>query len=252
MGNNLHLVWEELNRIALLGTSRADFSPGMLSSLRSLGIPIEDTSDSKIVLEALALLGNLKKLIPELSTLEGTLPKKVNLDTNTDCLPVKHVAFFIKILQEYQGALAEFSTLAQQRKWKLPSALSPLALNLVLQNVSYWDAVAPLLDEAAWWVIEQNKDWQFLKTLPFQPLERPLERISKANHYLHEAGSGNLLTHQEGIEHAYWFEILQYDEYLKEKWHRAVANDYHRNYSMKAIINILEFRKNMHFSFDSI
>lgn len=248
--NDLHLIWEELNRIVLLGTSRAEFSPIMLSRLRSLGIPVEDTSDSKIVLEAITTFAMLKKITPQLRIFEGALPQKIDLGSEGAYLPTKYIAIFNKIIDGYTGALTEFSILAQQRKWKLPAFISPLALDLVLQRTTYWDALAPLLDASAWWLIEQNKDWQFLKILPFQPLERPLERITKANNYLHAVANGRQLSHQEGIEHAYWFEISQYDKHLEEEWYRAAANDYNRSYTMKAITQILVFRKNMHVEFD--
>ncbi len=246
--NDLYLIWEELNRIALLGTSRAKFSPILLSRLQSLGISIEEASDSKIVLEAIAMLATLKKLTPELPTFEGILLEKVDSDVSTVYLPTKCIAIFNKILNDYTAALPEFSMLAQQKKWKLPSALSPLALDLVLQYPTHWDAVAPLLDANAWWLIEQNNDWQLLKTLSFQPLKRPLEVITAANNYLYAAASGSQLTHQ-GIVHAYWFDVSEYDEYLEEQWYRATANDYNKSYTMKEIMRILIFRKNMYVEF---
>ncbi len=246
--NDLHLIWEELNRIALLGTSRVKFSPILLSRLQSLGISIEEASDSRVVLEAIAMLATLKKITPELSMFEGTLPEKIDSDASTVYLPTKCITIFNKILNDYTAALPEFSILAQQKNWKLPSILSPLALDLVLQYSAHWDAVAPLLDANAWWLMEQNKNWQFLKTLSFQPLERPLERTTAANNYLYAVANGGQLTHQ-GIAHAYWFDVLEYDEHLEEKWHRATANDYNRSHTMKEIKRILAFRKNMHLEF---
>ncbi len=246
--NDLHLIWEELNRIALLGTNRAKFSPILLPRLQSLGIPIEEASDSKIILEAIPMLATLKKLTPELPTFEGILPEKVDSVPSDVYFPTKCIAIFNKILNDYTAALPEFSILAQQKKWKLPSALSPLALDLVLQYPTHWDAVAPLLDANAWWLMEQNKDWQFLKTLSFKPLERPLERITEANNYLYAAANGGQLTHQ-GITYAYWVDVSEYDENLEEQWYRATANDYNKSYTMKEITRILIFRKNIHVEF---
>jgi len=155
------LLWNELVKLALLGTDRSTLSPAMKAALQGYGIDTEKEI-TEVVLESAALQAPLQKA--------GFQPKKwedENLTTspeeelaNCSIKSANHLALIL--MGRYPFALTEFvQTMADHNKC-LPFELLPDLLDKCVKDEDLWQQLAPTIGNRGHWLIKLNIAWQKL------------------------------------------------------------------------------------------
>ena len=243
------MLWEELNRVALLGTARSALSEEALEKLKNYGIA--EAADTTILLEAAALLAQFRKVQPPLTQFEGNRPTPIEVrDTRyISSISSKH---FEQLLKFHPLALEEFSVHLQEYELYLSPELCPLALEAVRIDRLNWDAIASITPPEGWWVIGKNEDWAKWKNAPFKQVERPYAKIKEATHFVLDlqeqivAGRTFLEGYnwQELIRNIYWFDLSAYHDF-QQGWQLGNRISYEWIHRMEKVTNILDFRKEM-------
>ncbi len=245
------MIWQEINRVALLGTNRTTLSDSAKNALRAYGIDVDDASDTQVLLEAAALLAQFRKVQPNFQKYEGSLPEplKPNATVYISSSSAQH---FKKILNEFPLALLEFSSLAYSYELYLLPELCPLAFEAVRANQLDWNAVACITPPEGWWVIGKNEDWSYLKDRPFRQMERPISKIQAATTFVldiqQQIVAGQFFTEEynsyEFIKNIYWFDSNAYQAFI-HGWKSSNRISYDWVSRIEKAMNILDFRKEM-------
>lgn len=153
------MVWDDLAKTALLGTSRAKLSSSTLTALEQLGLDLSGTS-TQIMLEAAAIYQVLKKAAFPLQAYTGEIPTVLPVSAERPFPAKPSVQHLQSILQgAYLPALAEFLTLLARHQQRIPPEHLPQLFYLCLRRKGLWDKVSPLLGDAERWLLQQNPDW---------------------------------------------------------------------------------------------
>lgn len=161
------MIWDELAKIALIGTERAQLSENTLSALAKLGINAEG-NPAKAILEAAALYHSLRragfplqKQEPEFKPIQ---PEESSPANRASGRSAQHLS---QILDgRYFYALPEYLLLARQHHKHLPAEQLPFLFRLSLKYPQIWEKVQPALGPEGQWLLRQNPDWQALAENP--------------------------------------------------------------------------------------
>jgi len=247
------MIWEELVRTALLGVERTPLSAATLAHLKTLGINVEENTDTQNILEAVAYYAQLQKIDFQLVKSDFTLPKKAKKSSAAvKYMDVTTASLLEKIINKYHLAIEEFSLLAQENEQFIPPEKVPICLNIVREKDNYWDSIAPMLDENGWWLLDKNKYWKFLKNRPYKPVEILLDRIYQSTRSLKDfrdslANGRTYLDNSDwqAVKRAAFFaDLNQYDD-LTSNWDENALHHPIWNSNLSQLFDILEFRKNM-------
>jgi len=244
-------MWQELVKIALIGTERTPLSEEMKATLVELGLPVDEQAETQSLLEGISYATQLEKINISFSAFEGERLSKVKQAVH----PVSFISdiskqHFQSILKKWQLALPEFSLHVQANGLFLPPECLPEAFNFVKGNEKSWDSIAPLIGEHGWWLLGQNKYWQFLTHRPYKTLEVPQSRIHQATQgikdFQESLQAGRTYLDQSDWNrikrYAFSADLRQYDT-LRNNWNPQALNHPMWNGNLNQIFQILDFRR---------
>jgi len=181
------MLWQELSKIALLGTAQAGIPPQIQEALEAESLDT-DMPEEQVLLEGAALLGQLQKATLPLTTADCELPTPIESQDSRIISPkaAKHLR---KILEgTFAPALSEFFYFLRKQQKQLPPELLPALLDACLENPEFWQQVEPLLGERGNWLLTQNPKWKRLrqqKTQDGYVWQPDADQAKQALHYLH-------------------------------------------------------------------
>jgi len=154
--------WEELVKLALLGTDRSSLSPAMTAELQSYGI---DTTKeiTEVVLESAALYAPLQKAGYEPKTWEQPLLPKSPEETLANCSQQSANHLRLILMGRYPYALTEFVLGMATYQKCLPFELLPDLLDKCIKDEFLWQQIQPIIGQRGNWLIDLNPVWQKLK-----------------------------------------------------------------------------------------
>lgn len=156
------MFWQELVKIALMGTERAQLSDATKEALMAKGIaPGED--EARIIMEGASYYAMMQKSGFTPKDWIGSIPEPAPQDrAENSCNPIA-VDCLQQILGEsYSLAIHEFIRLLEQNNKHLPSELLPGLLDQCRQSPDFWKKLQPCIGEKGRWLIQQNPAWRLL------------------------------------------------------------------------------------------
>lgn len=154
------MAWQELVKIALLGTERSSLSEEAKELLDTYGLNVK-AELPKLILEGAALFSQMNKAGFKLKNFEGTMPAAVKNDGGEICSPrtARHLRLILK--GTFEPALPEFIFHLNKNKKQLPPDSLPDLLDQCQKDKELWEKMAPAIGERGHWLLAQNPDWQF-------------------------------------------------------------------------------------------
>ena len=157
-------MWEELLKIAMLGTDQTDLPIPLLAELQALGIDINEPPE-KILAQGLAYYRMLQKGAANIPVYEGAFPKAIEEGETTVCSPKSSRHLRLILDGTFEAALPEFITLLNNHKRSLPPESLPALLNRCIKDKELWVKIRLAIGNTGQWLIQQNPDWQVLAPL---------------------------------------------------------------------------------------
>ncbi len=159
------MSWNELVRVALIGTDRAKLSPELLKNLEELGV---DTSKeaTQVLLEGACMLSLINKTQGQLEDWKGKLPASSKANSTNPCSSKSSAHLSLILNGTYEPALSEFLSHLINNKKCLPPERLPDLLDQCLTNPKLWEKLRFTVGERGEWLIQQNPDWQGLIEIP--------------------------------------------------------------------------------------
>ncbi|MFK7980148.1 MAG: DUF5691 domain-containing protein [Saprospiraceae bacterium] len=154
--------WNELVKLALLGTDRSTLSPAMKAELQGYGIDT-DKEITEVILESAALYAPLQKAGYEPKTWEQPLLAKSPEEELANCTKQSANHLRLILLGRYPYALAEFVQGMADYQKCLPFEFLPELLDKCTKDEFLWQKIAPIIGHRGDWLIGLNPVWQKLK-----------------------------------------------------------------------------------------
>jgi hypothetical protein len=155
------MVWQDLVKIALIGTDKATPSVSTLENLENMGISTVDTAE--IVLEGAGVLTLLRKAGFPLIDFKETLPEMCELEilkacTSKSAQHLKEILFGkkVKVMGE---AFIEFIFHAQKNNKILPYEFLPSLFHLFRGDNKMNGILKAVIGKRGTWLAKQNPDW---------------------------------------------------------------------------------------------
>lgn len=242
------MMWSELARIALLGLDRAKITDDLLRQIEQLGIEVSENDATTILLETAAALSQHQKVF-SLPSFEGQLPKAARKSPIPEqFITPAAAACFQEAVAQFPKCLNEFSLLAQAQEQLLSPELLPIALEVVKEEIRYWNAIAPLIGERGWWLVGQRERWHFLKKKPYRAVEISKRRINEANVFVQQVFQQPTNTFLDEyslrklFESAYLLDISFYKQQVLGEFSSTRERPH---YQLAAFYKIVAFREQM-------
>jgi|GEM_PF-2810385 len=153
-------TWEELSRIALLGTERAAPDEALMQYLQSLGVDL-DQGLSKILLEGSAYIHQMNKAGFPLMDFDGEIEPVVD-EGSTICnaRSAQHLQAILR--KDYEDVLEEFIIHLKAAKKEIPPESLPDLLDKAKNNRTFWHKIEPIIGKRGHWLIGLNRSWKNL------------------------------------------------------------------------------------------
>lgn len=242
-------MWSELARIALLGLERSPLSEATKAALAEQQIEVIENDETTILLEASALFQQFRKL-PTISPISMDLPSPYKPSPiQQKYLKQESKEHFERIIAQYPKCLNEFSRLAQEKEYFLPPELLPTAFEFVRSNLQYWNAIASMLDDKAWWLIGRHPNWAALKDKPFRAIVPTNRKTQNANQFVQDFFGSNKYqsnyydnyTRKKLLESAFYLSI----SFFTQKINVGNTRDHNWNHELQHFFQLLDFRREM-------
>lgn len=220
------MIWDELCKLALIGTDRLAPSEGLLAGLRKIGVN-EEAPDAQKVLEGAAVYYNLQRAGFSLAKLPPEGSEKVSFKSALSA-PTADAARFLQLLLSgrYAKALPECLDSFRRSKMSLPAEQLPLLFELGLTRPALWKKVQALMEEKERWLLRQNPEWQALAEEPDTgkwgdsglevraAILRHLRRTrpESAADLMREDWASFAYTDKKALLQELWHKLDQYDE----------------------------------------
>jgi len=155
------MVWEDLIKVALIGTDLSEISEGTKDALEKLGVNTKETP-AKVLLEGASIFSQMQKAGYEPQSFKGDLPEPCELSATKICSKKSsdHLAQILNGI--YEDVLEEFIQYLIHYKKSLPPEMLPDLFEKCRSNKELWKQIRFAIDERGYWLIQQNPDWQFL------------------------------------------------------------------------------------------
>jgi len=155
------LRWNELVKLALLGTDRSTLSPAMKVELEGYGIDTEKEI-TEVVLESAALYAPLQKAGFQPKQWEGEA-LNVSPEEELASCSIKSAIHLGLILEgRYPFALTEFVERMADYNKCLPFEMLPELLDKCVKEEELWHNLKPIIGNRGNWLIQLNPAWQKL------------------------------------------------------------------------------------------
>lgn len=154
--------WDELVKLALLGTDRSSLSPAMKAELQGYGIDT-DKEITEVVLESAALYAPLQKAGYEPRTWKEPLLAKSPEEILANCSPQSAIHLSLILMGRYPYALTQFVQGMAAYQKCLPFEFLPMLLDKCIKDEFLWEQIAPIIGHRGNWLIDLNPNWQKLK-----------------------------------------------------------------------------------------
>lgn len=155
------MTWEELVKLALLGTDRGHLPDSGVLELKKMGIP-ETDSLARQVLQAAALNYPMQKAGFPLQTFKGALPKVLEAEGTKKCSARSAHHLNLVTKGTYGSALEEFIFHLQENKRIFPPENLPKLFQECLQNPRLLEKVRPVIGQKGEWLLRLNPEWSGL------------------------------------------------------------------------------------------
>lgn len=158
------MKWQNLVKIAVVGTDRCTIPPEVVKGLKDLGIEADDPA--ALLLQGAATMGMMTKAgyLPE--TFEGSLPKEVSEEEKSIC-GKRATQYFGGILKSgNEIMLSEFLTALHKQEKILPTESLPLLFNMAITSKTLWPLLQPVIGKRGEWLMTQNEAWEVLSQQP--------------------------------------------------------------------------------------
>ncbi len=156
------MQWDELVKLALLGTDRSSLSPAMKVELQGYGIDT-DKEITEVVLESAALYAPLQKAGYEPKIWEQPLLAKSREEILANCNKQSAIHLSLILTGRYPYALTEFVQGMADYQKCLPFEFLPTLLDKCVKDEFLWEQIEPIIGYRGNWLIELNPAWQKLK-----------------------------------------------------------------------------------------
>lgn len=155
------MIWQEIVKVALLGTERSQLSIATLQYLETLGVDI-DEEETTVLLQAAALFHQQQKVALPFSEFTGDLPEPIT-DTSLQVCSI-HSSHHLQLIlnQSFPDVLNEFIVHLNENKKELPPELLPDLLTASLKDDFLFQQLKPALGQRGKWLINSNPNWQKL------------------------------------------------------------------------------------------
>ncbi|MEL6636581.1 MAG: DUF5691 domain-containing protein [Bacteroidota bacterium] len=183
------MLWQELIKVALMGTERSQLSPPTKEELRRLGID-PALPPPRLVLEGAAYLATMHKGGIRAREWTRPLPEAAPPnDPQRDCSP-RAIQVLEQILNDsFPDALGEFVQLLHQHQRQLPAEMLPDLFDQARRNAELWGKLRDCIGTRGHWLLQQNPDWASLRRQPDEALweygTRP-QRLALLRHWREE------------------------------------------------------------------
>lgn len=156
--------WNQLVKLALLGTNRTNLPDTLVEELKEIGIVEDDPA--ALVLKGAATMSMMKKAGQRTSVFEGQLPTPADLDKDQSCS--KRAIWYLQtsIKQKQPNTIIEFLEMMDNAQKVLPPEVLPVLLNQSLESKELWEAVAPVLGVRGYWLMSIHPQWKNLHYIP--------------------------------------------------------------------------------------
>ena len=152
--------WNELVKIALLGTTRSQLSTEARAALSLLGWTYEELTP-KAILEAGILWQQASRSGQQIPEYKHPIPLDEAENANFGDAQVTQMLHHI-LQGEHEPLLPEFTALLGKAGQSLPPENIPELLNLCLAQPELFQDLAPLFGARGEWLMLQNPEWQEL------------------------------------------------------------------------------------------
>ena len=156
------MIWNDLVRVALIGTDSARLSDETIRKLSKIGIET-DEEPSRVLLEAAAYFSSLQKVGNASETWTGEHPSSKKSSFDLEPFSAKSSEHFRLLFQDnYIDALPEFIDLMIEYKKVVSGEFLPDLFDECLQSEQLWASVKQVVSPNGFWLMEQNSEWQRL------------------------------------------------------------------------------------------
>ncbi len=158
------MPFNELAKIALLGTEHSHFSDTLLRELGELGLDTKK-DPTFLLAEASALFTQMKKAGFTIAEFEGEYPEPIALTEETEC-SLKSVNHLRLILEgKYAAVFPEFLHHLLENGKRLPAEFVPSLMQLPDIN-EWWDLIELGLSRGGKWLVMQHPTWKLRLASP--------------------------------------------------------------------------------------
>ncbi len=176
------MIWEELTKIALIGTERSKLPEHILDALARIGVDAE-ADPARVVLEGAALYHQLRRAGFPVPDYKGEKPPEIEEGQDERAAVSARAARHLRLILEgrFQPALPEYLQLLKEQQKRIPAEHLPALLYLSLKSPQLWKTVQENLGADERWLLRQNPDWAPLADRPdveSWPDAAPEERLS--------------------------------------------------------------------------
>lgn len=157
-------LWNDILRMALLGSERVHLTPEVSRRLSHYGIDTEDEL-SQLILQGAATLSPLRKAAVTLHSSPISPPPAVEELEQRPRIPDSSIRHLQHILSgRYAYALPEYIRHLLAGGKQLPPEFIPRFLDYSLQHPERWPVLGPVLGERAQWLINLRPHWHVLSS----------------------------------------------------------------------------------------
>lgn len=158
------MPWQELAKIALLGTEHSTISERVLQTLQGQGIDVEQEQPS-VLANAAALYAQLRKAGFALKRFGGEMPNPVEFSSEATCSfrSTNHLRLILD--GKYSAALPEFIAHLLENGHQLPAENLPNLLQRTDVN-EWWHAIQPAIGGSGKWLLSQHPVWKKMVERP--------------------------------------------------------------------------------------
>ena len=155
------MPWDELSKIALLGTDRTVIPPALKQQLEALGIDSEMEA-AELVLKSAAILQARKRAGAILEKWEGDIPAMDSAIEENHCNPASTRDLEFILGGAHAPAFNEFIDQMNAYQKTLSPVFIPIILERAVTDKDLRKWVLPLIGERGRWLVQQNPEWTLL------------------------------------------------------------------------------------------